>query len=273
MSKFFSSDSQAQRSAPMASAAVAETAQKIISRYELDPNLYQKKLENFYGTEVVIICDDSGSMRNTMESGQTRWEELKKIVKVITNVAVEFDKDGVDIYFLNRQFRDSSGQISTRLRNITNFKSIDEAFTPPPDGYTPLTTVFKQVLKDKADILSTKKVLIFIATDGVPSDNNETDFKNAIISRNKYTNVSVTLLACTDDLGAVDYMNEWDKELPRVDVVDDYESEKKEVFKAWEEKKKKQGIYTNEKRKFTFNEYVIKTLLGSSDPGMDNLDE
>lgn len=57
-------------------------------------------------------------------------------------------------------------------------------------------------------------------------------------------------------------MNQWDNKIPRLDVCDDYQSEKKEVLAA-------QGAQFH----FTHGDYCVKLLLGSIDPDMDRLDE
>jgi hypothetical protein len=119
-------------------------------------------------------------------------------------------------------------------------------------------------MKDKADIIREKKMLMLIATDGQPTDevgNNATKefFK---ILKMRHPNIHVSIIACTDDESSMEYLNEIDHIIPSVDVNDDYNSEKKEVQTA------QGGNYA-----FSFGDYVVKTLLGSFDPMFDNLDE
>eukprot|EP01061_Rhynchopus_euleeides_P047864 TRINITY_DN988_c0_g1_i4.p1 TRINITY_DN988_c0_g1~~TRINITY_DN988_c0_g1_i4.p1 ORF type:complete len:130 (+),score=45.05 TRINITY_DN988_c0_g1_i4:47-391(+) len=63
------------------------------------------------GYEIVIIADDSGSMslssvpQNQRRLGQrepSRWEELGGTLQMVVELATCFDKDGLDIFFLNR---------------------------------------------------------------------------------------------------------------------------------------------------------------------------
>ncbi len=58
------------------------------------------------------------------------------------------------------------------------------------------------------------------------------------------------------------YLNNWDRTIPRLDVVDDFRNEKLEIIRA-------QGI----RFKFSFGDYIVKSLIGSIDPEMDNMDE
>ena len=50
--------------------------------------------------------------------------------------------------------------------------------------------------------------------------------------------------------------------MSNLDVIDDYRSERDEVRKA------KGSSFS-----FTFGDYVVKSLIGSIDPELDNLDE
>ena len=55
---------------------------------------------------------------------------------------------------------------------------------------------------------------------------------------------------------------QWDTSMPRVDVCDDYQSERKEILAA-------QGPSFH----FSHGDYCVKLLLGAIDPQMDSLDE
>ena len=58
------------------------------------------------------------------------------------------------------------------------------------------------------------------------------------------------------------YLNGLDREMPRLDVLDDYKSEFAEV-------KRSKGPQFP----FSFGDYVAKCFLGSIDPDMDRFDE
>lgn len=78
----------------------------------------------------------------------------------------------------------------------------------------------------------------------------------------KHENVFVSIAACTSDNAAVGYLNRFDKEIPRVDVSDDYASERRETLAA------RGSSYA-----FSFGDYIVKALLGPIDPSFDKLDE
>jgi len=224
-----------------------------------------KKLRQIEGLEIVLLVDDSGSMNTPVDSNaggafdekKTRWEELKYTTSVIVSIASVMDPNGLDIYFLNRE----------PVLNVTNIDQVTKAFIPPPDGPTPICPALRRILKDKASVAEERKLLIIIATDGVPTSPEGYDDRRTLeyILRNERRldgKVFVTFVACTDDSKTMEYLNKWDKEIKYLDVVDDYKTESMEVAK-------KQGS----SYKFSFGDYAVKCLLGSVDETMDNLDE
>ena len=71
----------------------------------------------------------------------------------------------------------------------------------------------------------------------------------------------VQIMACTDEEAVMDYLNRADDSIQRLDVTDDYASEREEVLKA-------QG------RSFAFSrgDWIVKAMLGPVLPYFDELD-
>lgn len=222
------------------------------------------KLRNLEGYEIVIICDDSGSMSSPVtaegsgayDNLKTRWDELKNTLAILISIAVVLDKNGIDVHFMNRN----------GLLNVTNPTQLDPIFANPPEGGTPLVETLAKVLATSCE----KNRLIVIATDGEPNDvkgphgtviNGIDEFKKLLLTGRR-PNDYVVVLACTEDDAAISYLNKWDDEIPKLDVVDDYFTELKQIQKI-------QG----KKFKFSLGDYVVKSLLGSIDPWFDSLDE
>ena len=241
----------------------------LIRKHEINPD-YAIKLRQLEGFEIVIICDDSGSMNTPVTNPSikdhndlpSRWDELKKTVKTIVDIAGVLDKTGVDVYFLNRP----------GVKNVTEFAMLEPYFATDPEGYTPIVQVFTQVLNDMKQILSEKKLLIILATDGEPTTpsgqtssggvTEKAKFYNLLKGRQPIDRIYTTILACTDDDSVISYLQNWDTTIPNLDVVDDFHTVKNNVIK-------KQGQTYN----FTFGDYVVKTLLGSMDKFFDEIDE
>ena len=56
--------------------------QQIIHKYDLS-SVFSERLYALSRFDTVVICDDSGSMRNRVDDGRTRWEELKETIEII----------------------------------------------------------------------------------------------------------------------------------------------------------------------------------------------
>ncbi|CAF4080796.1 unnamed protein product [Rotaria sp. Silwood2] len=228
---------------------------EFINRYEINPS-FAEKLYGLRGYEIVFICDDSGSMSapvgevtNPREKQRTRWDELKQTVSIVVDLASILDPDGVDVYFLNRE--------PMLHVHIHLFFSCS----------TPIVPVLRQVLKDKRNHIYERKLLILIATDGIPTDDKErTDIhtlEHVLKNERTPTNqIPVTIIACTDDEQCIGYLNDWDKKIPNLDVVDDYRTERNEV-----------QAYRGKHLPFSFGDYIVKILMGSIDSWFDNWDE
>ncbi|KAJ3248534.1 hypothetical protein HDU78_000182 [Chytriomyces hyalinus] len=153
-----------------------DSFKSLVNRHEISKMMALKlrKLEVKQHTidachDIVIISDNSTSMNtktanpiNPRAAPTSRWEELKVTVQMVTEIAATLDDDGIDVHFLNRD----------PIRNVFDVRQLDDAFESPPSGHTPITRVLKQVLSEKrsrAVSESNKKLLILIATDGVPT--------------------------------------------------------------------------------------------------------
>lgn len=257
-------------SAPPAVVAYDYTAvrlaklREICARHEIRPD-FAAKLRQLEEYEIVALFDDSGSMATPVKQLPgafqdpfapipTRWSEAKLHASITVDLAACLDPDGIDIRFLNRP----------GFTNVATSAQVGGAFTPPPNGYTPLARCIRGIFEEKAAVIRERKMLLIILTDGKPTDDKGNDqtreFEELLCNRPK--NVFVSIVACTDDDASVGYLNKIDRIVPGIDVVDDYGSECAEVRKV-------QGA----KFPFSFGDYVVKTLLGSIDPAMDALDE
>lgn len=227
----------------------------LLSKYDINPMLSEKMsiLEEY---EIVLLLDDSGSMNtplNDHTSHATRWDELKHVIKIIIDISTTYDDDGIDLYFLNRGYR----------KNIRSYTEIGDLILNPPCGRTPLNQRVIEILRNYSSCL--KPLLLVIATDGVPTDSygniNVQEFKITLLNKN-HSKVYVSFLACSDNDNDIDYLNDLDKTVPNIDTLDDYISEKKEVIAA-------QG----NDFKYSFEDHIVRLLLGPICQELDKLDE
>lgn len=239
---------------------------QLIHKHEIN-NDFANRLKQLQGFKVVFIFDDSGSMNtvlndsplndNTSDRLATRWDELQCFANISIEIASVFDPNGCDIYFLNRT--------PSPIKHVRMPSDLAVHFNLKPNGYTPLAKVLQNVLDDNTPLtLNEKKLLIIIATDGEPTDDTGKvaikQFKSCLLKRGP--NVFTTIVVCTDDDASVNYLNKWDRSIKNLDVVDDFRNERQEIRKV-----------KGSSFKFSFGDYVVKSLIGSIDEELDKLDE
>ena len=238
---------------------VADAVIREISRdLDIRQNMADR-LRQLRDYEVVIVCDDSGSMRTPVDnSKRTRWDELCEIVKIVIKIGVVFDSNGVDIHFLNRP----------SFPNVKDPRVVEKVFERPPSGYTPLVPVLKRIFASSITARHRdKKVLVFVATDGIPTDNNGNsdldEFRRCMQENRRIETTHVSFLLCTDEPECVEYMRKWDEEMDNVDVTDDFHTERDRIRQC-----RKNKSYA-----FSYGDYVVKALVGAIDAEMDALNE
>lgn len=211
--------------------------------------------------EVVVIADDSGSMRNPAapahmrQLGQpcpTRWDELKHTVSEMVELASCFDESGIDIFFLNRP-----PLLEVKTSADANFA---RAFEALPMGSTPLTETLQQVAQRTA---GERPVLLFVMTDGMPNGGPGPfiSMVKQLTAPGAKSKIRMQIMACTSEESEISWLNALDADLREVDVTDDYFAERQEVLKA--------GRVT----KFTRGDWCMKAMLGPVGDKFDSWDE
>jgi hypothetical protein len=176
----------------------------IIQKYDIS-GIFAKNLSKLEEFKIVCICDDSTSMREILNKGQTKWDELRQSIKIVLDIGSAYSVD-CDVLFINRP----------GFRNVKHISQLYEQLTMPPDDYTPLTKCFELALDNNRLELNERKLLVLIFTDGCPTSDNQTkdpikEFKDSLKYRSPIDKIFVTIVACTDDEYALNYLNDWDK--------------------------------------------------------------
>lgn len=214
--------------------------------------------------ELDFIIDNSASMdtRDGMVNPETRrkmtrLEEACSRLEQVADLLSYIPVKGITIRSFSQQFPpinlaakpdDIAQQIKNDLYEISQGRRI---------GSTPLYPTLIQSLSEDTQ----NARIIYVFNDGEPnSGGTAADVCSMLKNRNAERN-PVCLIACTDDEDSIGWMNDADS-LPNIHVVDDFQSELKEV-------KAHQG------QSFPFNEgfYLMSTLLGPIDPLFDKADE
>ena len=231
--------------------------QEMAKRKDLNPLFYQRcgVLAQY---DIVMLLDDSGSMnsptdtKNAQGDKNTRWTELQEFASDVVSVGVAMDADGIDVHFLNRP----------SLLNVKSARTLEETFRKLPKGLTPLPERLSQILQEYRARPKHKNLLLLIATDGEPSGADGKRALKRLLEKRDFDREKVSILACSDDDSEIGYLNEFDRDIQALDVVDDYKSEKREI-------RKMQGS----SYPFSRIDHIFKCLLGSIDKWTDLLDE
>lgn len=159
-------------------------------------------------------------------------------------------------FFLNRP----------AVRGVKRLNQINDLFTEPPGGYTPLVSVLNDVFQLRAAHPGyDKKLLLFMVTDGAHTDDdgneNTDELEDLMRKRRNLQTTFVKVLLCTNDRVSVAYLDGWDRTMEHFDITRDFEEERALILRN--------GIVTQ----FTFGDYVVKALVGAIITEIDYLDE
>ncbi|KAJ3719362.1 hypothetical protein C8R42DRAFT_723045 [Lentinula raphanica] len=144
---------------------------RLITRKGLKEDVYYQILKKFY---TVILVDDSFSMYGD------HWKEAGDALSKLAEIGREFDRDGIDIYFLNSQ--ESGRNLKTSKQVISLFERVQ------PSGGTYLGQRLDCLLRDYLDELTKAKeagkkikgsINYLVITDGKPID--ELDLEKSIV--------------------------------------------------------------------------------------------
>ena len=226
-----------------------------INTYKINP-LFSEKLDLLKNYKIVLLIDDSGSMNTKLSDSkyETRWDELKDVIKIVISITSIYNKNGIDVNFLNRR----------NYKNIKSIEEIQEIFNERPSGLTPLTSKLNDLFNNNSN--SDKPLLIIIPTDGLPSENGENgetgeievkSFENLLKNRNS-TKFLISFLACSNDEKEIGYLRKIKKKIKNISILSDYNSKFKEIATIENSNFK----YTEDSNfKYTLGDHTIRLLL------------
>lgn len=235
--------------------------ESLVKRHELKEPVVSQLKNTLETCKIVLLCDDSFSMSNTIaEEGtdpfaikkSTRWLELKKLAAVLIEYVTAINPDGLDIHFLNREGK----------MGVTDMSGLQMLFSNDPNGGTPLISRIKRLYDSYKNTLNGKQLLLVVITDGEPSDGSHDDLFYAISYVTRNGEAHVSFAECTDQEDDMEYLDRWDGRIKNFDNTDDYREELKRV-------KNIQG----QSFKFDYNDYVVKILLATFVRWYFNLDQ
>jgi len=245
---------------------------ELFGTYEVPIGLISKValLETYH---LHFLLDDSGSMnyltdltgaaykstymksRLSTQFRLKRWDELHDRVHLMLQFLVHVPCQSLVLTFLNRSSKLTVNPAEMTIDGV--HAAVAELFTPEPTGGTPLYGKLKALLN------SPESTMIYLFTDGCPSDSTIGDMVSLIERRVRPKSYPVSLFSCTDQDNEVAWMKLVDESALYVCEVDDYVTERKEVID-------KQGVVFP----YTIGMWILCHLVSAICPDdLDALDE
>ena len=185
---------------------------------------YKEMLQILAMYNILVVLDDSGSMElSGINNNVSRWSEALEAIDLVLKYATQYDKDGVDVFFLNAPCQFNIQQNDKILDKIRENKIF-------PRGGTPLGAKLQSIFNDfkdlyshnkKRDTLSTlKPINVIVITDGEPSDKDA--LLNSIVNicqffederRNVTEYVGVQFFQVGNDKSATEYLRMLDDDI------------------------------------------------------------
>jgi transcription elongation factor Elf1 len=237
-----------------------------LSRFAMEKEIkpsYVPLLAKLAAYDVVVVCDDSGSMGEAAsdDSPLTRWQELKQDVRMLLSALQWFGKPA-DFYFLNEG----------RCTDVRSYEQVAFMFDRDPSGATPIVRTLRNVWRDRHVSVGVERpLLVFLFTDGLPSGESLDDW---IRRRPNPQSTFFSIVLCTDDDGIDAVYRRLECRVPGqygwtgalqgavgVDVTSDFRGELRDVRRA-----------RGSDFPFSRGDYMVKCLIGAIDPAVHAVD-
>ena len=241
--------------------------EELAQEMEWDLASIQAAAHALAGTIVVVIADDSGSMRSPVRNSPvspppgkyvtTRWDELMHFLRMVTRIGCELAEE-VNFHFLN----------AGSVEKVQRWEQVAPIAARGPTGYTPLLGAMRSVFAKYDPAKTEQRLITIIATDGIPSDCPPATSASQAVGdllrgRPSLDKSFVTFLSCTDNEQDIAYVKELDRSVRNVDEVDDYHSERAEGMRAG------RRIYEH----FSVGDWALRAVVGAAIEEWDKSDE
>ncbi|KAG6812943.1 hypothetical protein H0H92_015263 [Tricholoma furcatifolium] len=113
----------------------------------------------------ILLVDDSRSM-------EIHWNQVSRAFSNLANVAGAYDKDGIDVYFVNSTVSGHNLKSPEEIENVFQSVKADGQYTPLGLKLFEILDAYLDQIKDdsKAALARIKPINIIVITDGIPSD-------------------------------------------------------------------------------------------------------
>jgi hypothetical protein len=192
-----------------------------LHRHDINGN-YLKYLMELRNFKLVIICDDSISMKES-----NKWTQLRDTIEIMLDLVNKL-KIECDLYFTNR----------LGYRNIRSFSQLKTTFNVEPSGsIRRFTDLFDLAINYNRLELIKKKLHIIMFVDGAPTPKLNDRFstlkglKHVLKYRESIDRVFVTVTTCNKNDCILEMFNKWDKSIKNFTIINEFDSEQREILR------------------------------------------
>ena len=211
--------------------------QNLINSYNIH-KIYSDNLIELKNYDVVLLVDDSTTMNIKLnKSRNTRWDEFKIFSKMICDITNINNK--LDIFFLNRD----------PIFSVKNYEKLEKQLNDKPYGRSPFKNTVKQIFTKYKH--NDKPILLVIATNSIPTDNNGNKNLNNFIKliKNRNSKFKISIISCSDNGRDNSILCSYDN-INDVKILKNYIVEKKNITN-------KRGDTFN----YSLGDHILRSLL------------
>jgi hypothetical protein len=241
----------------------------VLNKYEVPMGLMNKLMMLSEFDELEFMIDDSGSMRCSTDSKdsrgqiQTRWQEAQTRLKEMMEILGYLPFQEISICFLNRPLRISLKRNGRDPASFLSdaYRQIDQAFLNGPSGTTP----FFERLKESFARSNGRSVARYFFGDGTPNGGAQAakGITDLLKNRRDPAQNPMTFLSCTNEDDQVEWMKEAEEVAPYCSECDDFADEAAEVL-----------LDQGEALPYTKGFYLVCALVAAMNPeDLDAMDE
>lgn len=198
--------------------------------------------------EIVFVCNDGRKMNRLELEVSSRWDRLKRNLRISIELATLRCHHGIDVYFFNRP--------PVKNLQFSTLSKLDLALKTPPRGRQTMNLALQTVIADKLRYALERRLLILACTtDQIQDFQIETLLlHNILVLSNPSNQVRLSVLPLPrDEPLSSELPDEWASKIRNLNLCKDYRVACHDVVAEWGQ------LYP-----FSYGDYLCQWLCHSS---------
>ena len=178
--------------------------------------------------EIVFLCNDSRMMNRVQLETSSRWDRLKRNLRISIELATLRCHHGIDVYFFNRP--------PVKNLQFSTLSRLDAALNSPPRGRRTMNPAIQTVVADKLRYALERRLLILACTTDQIQDFQIESLliHNILVLSNPQNQVCLSILPVPrDEPSFPELPEDWASEIRNLTLCTDYRVACHEVLAEW----------------------------------------